>query len=680
MQYQNIKNLIEKLTTQIIHHNYLYHQKGVSEISDYEFDKLVDELTKLEKKFPEFRLPNSPIMQVGERVSKNFTVVNHSYPMLSLSNTYSKDEVLKFYNRTCRTLQTNQIEFFCELKFDGIAISLKYTNGILKRIATRGNGFVGDDITENASKISSIPQNITLNDIPAEFEVRGEAFMPTEQFRIYNEEREALGEPKLANPRNAVAGTLKLLNSNIVEQRVLDCYVYSLRIKDKIIHTHEESIKMLEQWNFNVSNTYAKCKNIDEVFDYIEIWETKRSTLPVNIDGIVIKVNSMQYQELLGNTTHSPRWAVAFKYKPENTTTILESITYQVGRTGAVTPVANFKPVLLAGTIVKRASLHNAGIMQNLDLHLYDTVFVEKGGEVIPQITGIDIAKRPPNSIPIKFIEICPECNTKLVKNLDEAIHYCPNQQICTTQIKGRVKHFVSRDAMNIELLGDRTIDFLFEKSLLRTPDDIYKLKYSDIYNLDGFKETSTKNLLQGIINSKQRPFKKVLFALGIRHVGETVAERLANHFKSIDELFSATTDTLILIPEIGKKISESIVAFFSNPLNLKIIDSLKFHGLNLKNNEYTKNSSVPNTKFNGKNFVISGSFALYSRVELEDKIKQLGGKVLSSVSKNTDYLLIGDNPGKSKLESAINLNVTTLKELDFTTVVKNSSQRISKT
>lgn len=661
MTRQEAQKKIQDLTALIQYHNVLYHQKGQPEISDYEFDQLLENLTQLEKKFPELHLPNSPTQQVGEQPTKNFATVYHRYPMLSLSNTYSGTEIYKFVQRTQKLLQGAAMEFFCELKFDGIAVSLWYRAGALERVVTRGDGEKGDDITRNAQTIATLPKRIQTKGVPQEFEVRGEVLMPRAHFKAFNTTRVVRGEDPLANPRNTAAGTLKMIDSKLVSQRLLDFYPYALKTEEIALKTHEEGIHLLEEWGFTTSPTYKKCGTIEEVIAYINYWEKNRNSLPVDIDGIVVKINTIEQQERLGYTAKSPRWAIAYKYKPENVATVLEKVSYQIGRTGAVTPVAHLKPILLSGTTVKRASLYNANEITRLDLHLGDTVFVEKGGDIIPKVTAVDTTKRKTGSKPIIFLTHCPACSTPLIQYEAEAIHYCPNEKECPPQLTGRIKHFVHRKAMHIDSIGSKTVDLFFDKGLLRTPADLYQLRYEDVYPLEGFKEMATKNLLQGIAQSKRMPFEKVLFALGIRHVGETVAEKLAHHFQHIDALIKATTEDITLVPEVGEKIAHSIKAYFQDTDNLKLITALKHAGLRF--NVATATTATEKQSLTGKNFVISGNFQHLERETLKTYIKRYGGKLLTAVSKNVDYLVAGSNAGPAKLAAAQAMGIPVLSE-----------------
>lgn len=658
---------IQALTEKINYHNHLYYQKNKTEISDYDFDQLLEKLIKLEKEFPNLRHSHSPTQRVGGTITKEFETVYHKYPMLSLGNTYSHEELEDFDKRVAKGLDGDPYEYFCELKFDGVSISLTYENGSLVRAVTRGDGVRGDNVTNNIKTIRTLPLKISGKKIPLSFEVRGEVFLPKNIFIQLNKDREDIGEERYANARNTASGTVKMQDSGEVAKRKLDCYVYSL-LGDTGSTSHEQSIKMLESWNFHVSPTYKKCRTIKEVIDYLNQWETKRLELPLETDGVVIKVNSLEQQERLGFTAKSPRFAIAFKYKAQSISTRLNGVTYQVGRTGAVTPVAELEPVFLAGTTVKRASLHNADIISKLDLHIGDYVFVEKGGEIIPKVTGIDLTRRK-NTTPIKYIDKCPECGTKLTRLEGEAAHYCPNINGCPTQIKGRIEHFIQRKAMDIDSLGERTIDQMYKLNLVKSPADLYSLKREDILRLEGFKDKSVTNLLDGIEKSKTTPFESVLFAIGIRYVGRTVAEKLAKYFKTIDKLSKASLEELLQAPEIGGKIAQSVFDFFRNPENKREIERLRKAGLRLETDakEPEKESDV----LGNKSFVISGTFERYEREELQDIILKNGGRILSGVSGKLDYLLAGDNMGPSKLEKAQKLGVKILSEAEFEKMLK---------
>jgi DNA ligase (NAD+) len=654
---------IKKLTSDLNYYNFLYYQKDTSKISDYEFDKLMDELLELEKQFPELKQPDSPTQRVGGTITKEFHTVVHKYPMLSLSNTYSEEE-LKDFDERVRKAIGNHFEYTCEQKYDGVAMSLTYENGYLKTGATRGDGVRGDDVTVNVKTIKTIPLKVHGENIPEHFEVRGEVFLPTEAFLQINKEREENGESLLANPRNAASGTIKMQDSTVVAQRNLDCYIYALYCNNSPVKSHAEALKLLKDWGFNVPAHYSICKNIKDVLEYISIWEKKRFDLPVATDGIVIKVNSYKLQGDLGSTAKSPRWAIAYKFQAENTSTLLESISYQVGRTGAVTPVANLKPVHLAGTVVKRASLHNANEIERLDIRVGDTVFVEKGGEIIPKVTGVDFSKRKADSKPIEYINVCPVCHTPLIRKEGEAVHYCPNERGCPPQIKGRIEHFIQRKALNVEGLGPETIEQLYSKGLIKDPADLYTLTFETLMTLERFGKKSAENLLKGLEKSKQVPFRYVLFGIGIRYVGNTVAEKLTQHFKNIDTLVSASYDELLEVPEIGEKIAESVKEYFSNREHVEFIQRLKTAGLRFEAEE--KIIETESDLLAGKTFVISGVFEQFGRDELKEKIEKNGGKVLSSISGKLEYLLAGENMGPSKKEKAQKLGVKIISERDF--------------
>jgi DNA ligase (NAD+) len=663
---------IEDLTTKINYHNHLYYQESKIEISDQEFDLLLKKLEQLEKDFPQHRLPDSPTQRVGGTITKEFESVRHKYPMLSLGNTYSEEELKDFDGRVARGLDGDPYEYFCELKFDGVSISLLYENGLLTRGVTRGDGVRGDDVTANVKTIRTIPLRVTGKDIPPVFEVRGEVFLSKEVFLQINKEREDIGEERYANARNTASGTMKMQDSAEVARRKLNCYAYYLLGDETGLETHEEAIEKLEAMKFNVSPTYKKCKNISEVLAYIHHWEKKRLELPLETDGVVIKVNSIEQQQRLGFTAKSPRWAISYKYKAESMSTRLNGVTYQVGRTGAVTPVAELEPIFLAGTTVKRASLHNANEIARLDLHIGDYVFVEKGGEIIPKVTSVDLSKRNKGNVPVQYIAHCPECNTKLIRFEGEAAFYCPNVNGCPPQIKGRIEHFIHRKAMDIDSLGEQTIRQLYELGLLRSPADLYSLKREDILRLEGFKDKSVTNLLGGIEKSKETPFESVLFAIGIRYVGKTVAEKLARHFKNIDEIATASVEKLLTAPEVGEKIAQSVFQFFQNKENVREIERLKKAGLQFVSTakEPEKQSEV----LGDKSFVISGTFENYERDQLQEVILKNGGRVLSSVSGKLDYLLAGDNMGPSKREKAEKLGVKIISEKDFEKLLKGLS------
>lgn len=673
MTEKDASKLVDKLTDQINYHNDLYYQKNKTEISDFEFDKLLKQLIDLEKEFPALKHPHSPTQRVGGTVTKSFPTVLHRYPMLSLGNTYSKEELEDWDERVKKGLDGAKYEYFCELKFDGVSISVTYEDGIMVRGVTRGDGVRGDDITPNVRTIRSLPLRINAKDVPEKFEVRGEVFLPREVFKRINKEREDIGEETYANARNTASGTVKMQDSGEVSRRKLDCYLYYLLGEDNDVDTHEQAIKKMEKWGFQISPTYRKCKNIEEVLAYINEWEKKRQSLPLETDGVVIKVNDFGQQQELGFTAKSPRWAISYKYKAESMSTRLKNIIYQVGRTGAVTPVAELEPIFLAGTTVKRASLHNANEIARLDLRIDDYVFVEKGGEIIPKVTAVDMARRKSASKPFKYTDKCPECGSKLVREEGEAAYYCPNYKGCPPQIKGRIEHFIQRKAMDIDSLGEKTIDALYELGLVRSPADLYDLKQEDVYRLEGFKETSTKNLLDGIEKSKEAPFAAVLFAIGIRYVGNTVAQKLSRHFKSMDNLEKATLEQLLEAPEVGEKIAGSVKEFFEDKDNRKEIERLRKAGLNFLSDE--KEPEKMSDALGGKSFVISGTFEKYERDELKDIIIANGGKVLSGVSAKLDYLLGGDGIGPSKLEKAEKLGVKIISEKEFENMLSQKAK-----
>lgn len=672
MTAEQAKKEIDSLTQKINHHNDLYYQKNRTEISDLEFDKLLEQLIVLEDQFPQFKSLDSPTQRVGGTITKNFPTVYHKYPMLSLGNTYSQEELEEFDARVAKGLDGDPYEYFCELKFDGVSISLLYENGVLSKGVTRGDGVRGDDVTANVKTIRNIPIKINPSGLPKTFEVRGEVFMPKQAFEQLNKEQEDIGEEKYANARNTTSGTLKMQDSSGVAKRKLDCFAYYLLGEDIDVETHEQAIKKLEKWKFNVSDTYQKCKSIKEVLKYIEKWENKRNELPLETDGVVIKVNSIEQQQQLGFTAKSPRWAIAYKYKAASISTKLNGITYQVGRTGAITPVAELEPVFLAGTTVKRASLHNANEIERLDLRIGDFVFVEKGGEIIPKVTAVDLSKRTNKTKPVVYIDKCPECGSKLVRTEGEASHYCPNITGCATQIRGRIEHFIQRKAMDIDSLGEQTIKQLYELGLVKSPADLFDLKKEDLLRLDKVKDKSAQNMLDGIQQSKEATFEAVLFAIGIRYVGKTVAEKLARHFKNIDTIMKASYDQLLEAPEVGEKIAQSMVEFSKNSINKKEIERLKKAGLHFEvvETEVAKESD----NLNNKSFVISGVFEKYERDDLKDVIIKNGGRVLSAISGKLDYLLAGDNMGPAKREKAEKLGVKIISEQDFEKLLKGKA------
>ncbi len=660
---------IQVLTEQINYHNDLYYQQHRSEISDYEFDQLLKKLQALEEQFPTLKQMDSPTQRVGGTITKNFQQVVHQYPMLSLGNTYSPEELTDFDARVAKGLEGEAYEYFCELKFDGVSISLIYEEGILVRAVTRGDGVQGDDVTTNVRTIRSIPLRIKNHQVPARFEVRGEIFLSKEIFLQLNKDREDIGEEKYANARNTASGTLKMQDSGEVARRKLNCFVYYLLGEENNISTHEESIHLLEKWGFNVSPTYAKCASIESVLHYIDSWEKKRLDLPLETDGVVVKVNKLAQQQQLGFTAKSPRWATSFKYKAESVSTRLNAITYQVGRTGAITPVAELEPVFLAGTTVKRASLHNANEIERLGLCIGDYVFVEKGGEIIPKVTSVDLSKREAARFPVQYISHCPECGTALTREEGEAQHYCPNSLGCAPQIRGRIEHFIQRKAMDIDSLGEQTIKQLNELGLVKSPADLYDLSKNDFLKLDKVKDKSAQNMLDGIVASRQAAFESVLFAIGIRHVGKTVAEKIARHFKNMEAIAKASIEDLLKAPEVGEKIAQSVYTFFRDERNQREIERLKMAGLAMESN--SKEPEKESDALGGKSFVISGVFENYERDELQEIILKNGGRILSGVSGKLDYLVAGDNMGPSKREKAEKLGVTIISEKEFEELLK---------
>ncbi|WP_282014201.1 NAD-dependent DNA ligase LigA [Marinifilum flexuosum] len=663
MNQQEAKLRIDELRNQLHTHNHNYYVLSQPSISDFDFDMLLKELIELEVKYPEFNDPNSPTQRVGSDINLEFNQVEHKYPMLSLGNTYSEDEIRDFETRIQKLID-GDIKYVCELKYDGTSISLTYKNGKLVQAVTRGDGVRGDDVTANVKTIRSVPLQLSGSDYPEEFEIRGEILMPFSVFEELNKEREEIGETPFANPRNAASGTLKMQNSAVVAKRKLDCYLYYLLGVNNPKREHFNNLQIAKNWGFKVPSHTALCNNIDEVIDFIKSWDEKRDSLPVPIDGIVIKVNSIDQQEELGFTAKSPRWAISYKYKAERVSTQLNQVTYQVGRTGSITPVANLAPVLLAGTTVKRASLHNADIINNLDLHEGDTVYVEKGGEIIPKIVGVDEANRINGADKIEFIENCPECDSKLVRKEGEANHYCPNDRSCPPQIKGRIEHFISRRAMNIDGLGEETIDLLFKENLIQDISGLYILKKEDIVPLERMGDKSADRILNSVQDSLQVPYERVLYALGIRYVGATVAKKLAKAIPSIDQLASSTVEELIEVDEIGNKIAESIVEYFSDEYHQELISKLKTYGLQLE--KEVSDSGEGSNKLEGLSIVISGSFEKHSRDELKELIELHGGKNVGSISKKTSFLLAGEKIGPSKLAKVEKLGIPMISEDEF--------------
>ena len=663
----DIKEKIEELRAELHRHNYNYYVLNAPEISDKEFDDKMRELQDLEQAHPEYKDENSPTMRVGSDINKNFTQVAHNYPMLSLANTYSEGEVTDFYERVRKALNED-FEICCELKYDGTSISLTYEDGKLVRAVTRGDGEKGDDVTDNVKTIRTIPL-VLHGDYPKSFEIRGEILMPWVVFEELNREKEAREEPLSANPRIAASATLKLQNSAIVASRKLDAYLYYLLGEELPCDGHYENLQAAASWGFKTSEHTRKAHSLEEVFEYINYWDTERKNLPVATDGIVLKVNSLRQQKNLGFTAKSPRWAIAYKFQAERALTRLNRVTYQVGRTGAVTPVANLDPVQLSGTIVKRASLHNADIIEGLALHIGDMVYVEKGGEIIPKITGVDKdARSMLIGEKVKFITHCPECGSKLIRFEGEAAHYCPNETACPPQIKGKIEHFISRKAMNIDGLGPETVDMFYRLGLIKDTADLYQLKTDDIKNLERMGEKSAENIVNGIAASKEVPFERVLFALGIRFVGETVAKKIAKSFTVIEELENADLEKLKNIDEIGEKIAQSIITYFSNPVNRELVERLKSNGLQLHRTE--EDLSGYTDKLAGQSIVISGVKTHHSRDEYKEMIEKNGGKNVGSISSKTSFILAGENMGPAKLEKAQKLGVKIMSEDEFLALI----------
>jgi len=662
-----VKNKIEALRDQLRHHNYKYYVLDEPSISDYEFDMMLEELIELEKAHPEFYDANSPTQRVGGEITKNFNTVQHNYRMYSLDNSYSKDDLLDWEKRIKKIID-GSVAYTCELKYDGASISITYKNGVLVKAVTRGDGFQGDDVTANVKTINSVPLKLK-GDYPKEFDIRGEIILPVDGFLKMNAKRIANDEEPYRNPRNTASGSLKLQDSSEVAKRPLECFLYSLKGDNHNIKEQYQSLEKARSWGFKVPQQAKLVNGIDGVIDYINYWEEHRASLPYEIDGVVIKVNKLRHQEELGFTAKAPRWAMAYKFKAQNVQTKLLKITYQVGRTGAITPVANLEPVLLAGTIVKRASLHNADQIEKLDVREGDTVHVEKGGDIIPKITKVNLSQRPSNSKPTSYIKQCPECHTTLVRIEGEAKHYCPNQTTCPPQVIGRIQHFISRKAMDIEGLGGETVTLLVNAGLILDYGDLYSLTKKQILPLERMADKSADNIIIGIELSKQIPFERVLFALGIRYVGETVAKKLARHFKNIDHIMSARLDELVEIDEIGERIAESVVTFFKEETNKAIIDKLKFAGVQMTLSE--EQLSGQTDKLKGLKFVISGVFESLSRTELKQHIEKNGGKVVSAISSKTNYLVAGEQMGPSKRVKAEKLGVPIISEEEFLKLIK---------
>lgn len=694
MKTQEASDRIKYLSAEIERHNHLYYVKANPEISDHDFDLLLEELIRLENQFPELKSPDSPSQRVGGAITKEFQQVVHKFPMLSLGNTYSEEEVKEFDDRVRKSLGSD-VEYVCELKFDGVAVGLTYINGRLERAVTRGDGIQGDDITNNVRTIRSIPLVLAAGDYPSEFEIRGEIFMPRSTFDHINSklrvqlledgyDESEISDRLLKNPRNAAAGSIKMQDSRLVASRGLDCFLYFIYSDELPYRGHYEAMRKAKEWGFKVSEFMVKAQGIDGVMDYINEWDHARQQLGYDTDGVVVKVNDFNKQEELGFTAKFPRWAIAYKFKPENVSTELLSISYQVGRTGAITPVANLAAVQLSGTTVKRASLHNADQIEKLGICEGDHVFVEKGGEIIPKVTGVDLSKRPNNARPIVYIGKCPECGTKLVRKDGEALHYCPNESGCPPQIKGKLVHFISRRAMDIDSLGEEKIELLFEKGVVKSVADFYQLTHADLIGLEktisgegtkskkiSLREKSVENILKGIADSKKAPFERVLYAIGIRFVGETVAKKVARHFKNIDRITSATYEELLEAPEVGEKIARSIRDYFDDPNQLAVLNDLRAAGLNME----LDSKSVPITtsgNLAGQSFVVSGVFANFTRDGIKGAIENNGGKVQGSISSKTNFLVAGNESGPAKLEKAQNLGVKIINETDLIQMIGN--------
>ena len=671
MDRESAKKKIEILRKEIEYHNRLYYDDNENIISDYDYDLKMNDLISLEKKFPEFLLPTSPSLKVGGKITKDFKTFKHNTPMLSLSNTYSDEDLDDFDKRIKKILDITEIEYVCELKYDGVALSLIYRNNNLKRALTRGDGKYGDDISNNALTIKTLPIKLNSNE-NLDIEVRGEAFISKSNFDLLNKEKEKNNEDLFSNPRNTASGSLKLQDSSEVAKRKINCFIYSLNSDIDGIDTQEEGLNYLKKIGFNVPNTYEKCKSIDEVKNYIKKWEDKRDNLDVETDGIVIKVNNLEYQEILGNTSKSPRWAIAYKYKAESKETIVKDILFQVGRTGAVTPVAILEPVQIGGSIVKRASLHNHNEIRRLDIRINDYVNIEKGGEIIPKITSVIKNKRNIESKEFIFIKNCPSCGSTLYVEDNQAVSYCKNDIKCTPQVYGRIEHFISKNAMDIEHIGPETIKGLVDNNIINNTADLYKIKFKDILNLEfklnddgkirSLKEKSCNNIIESIEKSKKKPFSNLLFALGIRYVGKTTAEKLTSHFGKIENLINASFDEIISVDEVGDKIAESIIKYFSIHENIELVNHLKDSGLNFSE----KTQKIESNKLDGLSFVISGKFLNFSREEIQEKIKMNGGKLVKSLSSKTDFLIAGENMGPKKKIMADKLNIKILSESKF--------------
>ena len=682
MTKEEARERIAALSSALEQHNYNYYILAKPTISDYEFDMMLEELARLEREFPEFLSPSSPTQRVGGGITKEFKSVKHRYPMLSLSNSYSKEDIEDFINRIKKSVD-GEVEFCCELKFDGLSISLQYENGILTRAVTRGDGVQGDDVTTNVKTIRTVPLKLH-GDYPPFFEMRGEIVMPFESFDKLNEQRIEAGDDLFANPRNAAAGTLKLQDSKEVARRRLDNYCYYMMMDDleERYQTHYESLQAARQWGFNISNYMALCKSVEEIFDFINYWDVKRHELPFAIDGIVLKVNNYEQQQTLGFTAKSPKWAIAYKFKAEEVETELQSVDFQVGRHGTITPVANLSPVLLAGTTVKRATLNNEDFIRQFDLHYGDTVTVVKGGEIIPKIIGVNFDKRQQGAEPVVFTKVCPVCGTELIQNEGEAAWYCPNSQNCPPQVKGRIEHFISRKAMNIESLGEGKIEFLYDAGLIKNVADLYDLTYDKLFGLSNdkvsFKEKTAQNIIDALEKSKSVPFERVLFALGIRNVGEVTAKTIVAEYHDIDAIMKASVEELSAINTVGEVIAISVKAFFENPVNLSIVERLRAAGL-----QFAKAEAPASDKpqlLAGKTFVVSGVFTNYSRDGIKQAIESYGGKNASSISSKTDYVLAGDKMGPEKRKKAESLGVPIISEADFEKMIGGEDATQEKT
>lgn len=663
------KQRILQLRQELHEHNHKYYVLNQPTISDQEFDFMMHELQELEARHPEMADPDSPTQRVGSDISTEFKQVAHKYPMLSLANTYNEQDVADFYNSVSKGLNGEDFEICCEMKYDGLSISLTYVDGRLTQAVTRGDGVHGDDVTANVRTIRSIPLVLKDGDWPREFEIRGEILMPWQSFERLNAEREAAEEPLFANPRNAASGTLKSLNPAVAAKRKLDAYLYYLLGDGIEGDGHYENLMRAKAWGFKISDGMRKVKTLQEIYDFINYWDTERKNLPVATDGIVLKVNSLRQQRALGYTAKSPRWAIAYKFKAERECTRLREVTYQVGRTGQITPVANMEPVQLAGTTVRRATLNNEDFIRSLDLHEGDYVYVEKGGEIIPKIVGVDTERREASARPVEFITRCPECGSELVRYEGEAAHYCPNDAGCPPQIKGRIEHFISRRAMNIDSLGPETIDEYFRRGLIKNVADLYDIRVEQI-NGDGSRQKSAQKVVDGIEASKQVPFERVVFALGIRFVGETSARLLARHFKDIDHLAAATLQELTDIDGVGEVIAKSVITYFHNPINMEIVNRLRAYGLQMSLSE--EQMQAASTKLAGKSIVISGVFTHHSRDEYKHIIEQNGGKNVGSISGKTSFILAGDNMGPAKLQKAEKLGVPIVDEETFLEMIEN--------